>query len=393
MGDQWVLIRLHGAPLGILHTGRDGCPPAGLADLILTQYGWAVMQHLAGDAPPDARTSDMARIHEACPRPEASRPPRAVVTVAVCTRNRAEQLPECLSALAALSYPPDLLDLVVVDNAPTDGRTRAVVERFARFRYVVEPEPGLDRARNRALDAARGEIIAYTDDDVSVDAGWVLAIARAFEEEPDAMCVTGLVVPDELDTEAQVLFERYGGFGRGFDRQVFRVDVAGGRSAVQQYGGTGRFGTGASMAFRTRFFEACGRFDPWLDVGTPANGGGDLEMFLRVLQSGAALVYEPAALVRHRHRRDMAALTSQIASNGIGFYAYLVRTARACPAERGAVLRLGLWWLWWWNLRRILRSFVRPTSIPRSLMLAELKGSIAGLFRYKGEALARGVSP
>ena len=71
---------------------------------------------------------------------------------------------------------------------------------------------------------------------------------------------------------------------------------------------------------------ARGLFDPALDVGTPANGGGDLEMFFRVLKSGHALVYEPAAMVRHRHRRDYASLREQLASNGVGFYAYLVRT-------------------------------------------------------------------
>lgn len=392
-GEQWVLVRLHGEPIGMLHTGADGCPAAGLADLVVKQHGWAVARHLAADGQPASpEIPDTALIPRRCPRPEAATPPRAIVTVAVCTRNRASQLPECLEALAALDYPSDRLDVVIVDNAPADAATRLVVERFPRFRYVIEPEPGLNRARNRAFSVARGEIVAYTDDDVSVDAGWVSAIARAFEEEAEAMCVTGLVVPDELDTPAQVLFERYGGFGRGFERQVFRVDVEGGDHAVRHYGGTGRFGTGANMAFRRRFFETSGPFDPWLDVGTPANGGGDLDMFLRVLQSGTALVYEPAALVRHRHRRDLAALKTQIANNGVGFYAYLVRTARACPAERGAVIRLGLWWLWWWNLRRLLASLLRPAPIPRSLMVAELKGSFAGLFRYRGDALPGGVS-
>jgi hypothetical protein len=190
------------------------------------------------------------------------------------------------------------------------------------------------------------------------------------------------VLPDELDTSAQVLFERYGGFGRGFQREVYRVDVETGESAAQLYGGTGRFGTGANMAFRRRFFETEGLFDPALDVGTPSNGGGDLEMFFRVLKSGAALVYEPAAMVRHRHRRDYASLKKQIANNGIGFYAYLIRTAQAYPDERAALLRLGVWWLWWWNVRRLLRAIVRPRAFPLDLIVAELKGSLIGLRRY-----------
>ena len=194
------------------------------------------------------------------------------------------------------------------------------------------------------------------------------------------MCVTGLVVPDEIDTPAQALFETYGGFGRGFARSVFRV--APGERAARLYGGTGRFGTGANMAFRRSFFELEGLFDPALDVGTPTNGGGDLEMFFRVLKSGHALVYEPAAIVRHRHRRDYASLRQQLANNGVGFYAYLVRTAQAYPAERFAILRLGVWWLWWWNVRRLLRGLVRPQAFPLDLILAEFKGSVVGLRRY-----------
>jgi glycosyltransferase involved in cell wall biosynthesis len=304
------------------------------------------------------------------------------VTAAVCTRNRSAQLPECLEALLALDYPADLLDIVVVDNAPGDDSTRRVVAGYPRVRYVREPRPGLDWARNRAILESRADIIAYTDDDVSVERNWVRALAAAFRDEPDAMCVTGLVVPDAVDTHAQALFERYGGFGRGFERGVFRVDVKGGHSAARLFGGTGRFGTGANMAFRREFFGEAGLFDPALDVGTPTNGGGDLDMFFRVLKSGHALVYEPAAVVRHRHRREYAALRTQIANNGIGFYAYLVRIASAYPDERAAVIALGVWWLWWWNMRRLLASFVRTGRVPRELIIAELKGSFVGLRRY-----------
>jgi glycosyltransferase involved in cell wall biosynthesis len=300
--------------------------------------------------------------------------------VAVCTRDGAARLPECLDALEALDYPRHLLDIMVVDNAPADDSTRELVQRYPNVRYLREPRPGLDWARNRAAHEARGEIVAYTDDDVRVDAGWVRAIAAAFAEEPHAMCVTGLVMPDELDTKAQILFEQYGGFARGFERHVFRVDR--GEKAARRFGGTGRFGTGANMAFRRTFFDREGLFDPALDVGTPANGGGDLEMFFRVLKTGHALVYEPAALVRHRHRRAYADLRTQLANNGIGFYAYLMHTAHAYPEERFAVLRLGVWWLWWWNLRRLLRAVLRPNPFPLDLIVAELKGSFIGLGRY-----------
>lgn len=386
-GEQWVLLLLRGRPLGMLHTGPGGCTPRELARVTLEQHGWAIARHVAAysmSVGADAVRSpisidDLAKLSGAC-REETDA--RAAITVAVCTRNRADQLPDCLHALLALDYPAELLDILVVDNAPADDSTRDVVDRYPRLRYICEPRPGLDWARNRAILESRADIIAYTDDDVSVDRHWLRAVESAFRQEPQAMCVTGLVVPDAIDTDAQALFERYGGFGRGFERGLFRVDVEGGHSAMRRFGGTGRFGTGANMAFRREVFDEIGAFDPALDVGTPANGGGDLDMFFRVLRSGHALVYEPAALVRHRHRRDYPSLKTQITNNGIGFYAYLVRTARAYPDERRAVIALGVWWLWWWNARRLFASFVRTGRIPRDLIVAELKGSFTGLRRY-----------
>ena len=378
-GEQWVLVRLHGHPIGVVRPPACGCDPAQLRRHAVDTLAWPIARHLAGDrlnAEPDVDA--LSRLSAECPREQ--REPATMVTVAVCTRNGASRLRECLDALDALDYPPHLLDIVIVDNAPTDSTTRDVVARYARMRYVCEPRPGLDWARNCAVREARGEIIAFTDDDVSVEPGWIGAIAGAFAEEPHAMCVTGLVVPDELDTPAQILFERYGGFGRGFDRSVYRVPR--GDSAARLYGGTGRFGTGANMAFRRAFFDREGLFDPALDVGTASNGGGDLDMFFRVLKCGHALVYEPAAMVRHRHRRDYASLKTQLANNGIGFYAYLVRTAQAYPDERFAVVRLGAWWLWWWNVRRLLRAMIRPRAFPVDLILAEFKGSFAGIRRY-----------
>jgi hypothetical protein len=149
------------------------------------------------------------------------------------------------------------------------------------------------------------------------------------------------------------------------------------------YHGTGQFGTGANMAFRRAVFTHIGMFDPALDVGTPTNGGGDLDAFFRVLKHGYTLVYEPTAVVHHRHRRTYAALRQQLANNGIGLYAYLVRSAQAYPDERLALLLQGIWWLLFWNIGRLLYTLVRPDYFPRDLILAELRGSFTGLRRYQ----------
>lgn len=310
--------------------------------------------------------------------PDDKPPP---VSVAVCTRDRTEQLKDCLDSLRRLSYPN--IEVLVIDNAPATEATRELLQaHYPEFRYVREPRPGLDWARNRAIIEASGDILAYTDDDVVVDPLWVDGLVRVFQADPAVMAVTGLVAPFEMETHTQILFERYGGFGRGFRRVWYHLNGVDGRKTSIHIG-AGRFGTGANMAYRRSVFDRIGPFDPALDVGTVTNGGGDLEMFFRVLEEGHTLVYEPAALVWHRHRRTLPELRTQLANNGVGFYSYLVRAGMHYPARRADLVRFGLWWFWYWNLRRLLKSFIVRPRVPRALILAELRGALSGLTRYQ----------
>jgi O-antigen biosynthesis protein len=378
-----ALVRLCGKPMGYVRIPlTEGYSPAAtVCRAIMERHSMRIAEELLRDELTSAQRDALRlpNLISASRRDDQQRLP--LVTVAVCTRDRTAQLAECLAALGELDYPA--LDVLVIDNAPSGPATADLVRaRYPQVRYVCEARPGLNWARNRAIAEAQGEIIAYTDDDVVVDRGWVRALAGVFAEEAEVMAVTGLVVPYELETEAQLLFEQYGGFGRGFARRWFCLDRQSGERAATRYGGAGQFGTGANMAYRCSVFGRLGGFDPALDVGTVTQGGGDLEMFFRVLKAGYTLVYEPSALVRHRHRRDYAQLRTQIINNGIGLYAYLTRSALTYRDERWAFLRLGLWWLWWWDIRRLGLSFVHPSRFPRQLILGELRGSLLGPGRY-----------
>jgi GT2 family glycosyltransferase len=118
-------------------------------------------------------------------------------------------------------------------------------------------------------------------------------------------------------------------------------------------------------------------------VGTVTNGGGDLEMFFRVLKQGHTLFYEPKAIVRHRHRRDYAKLRSQIANNSIGLFSYGLRSIIVYPEERLSFFWLLIWWFVYWVLRRLWISFKHPTSLPKDLVQAEFEGCFVGLKRYQ----------
>ena len=378
-GAVRALVRLHGVPLGCVTVPvRSGRLPArALEEAILARLSPAVLDHVLRDhlGGADWRGAFDALLASPCPRPSG---PVPLMTVAVCTRGRSAQLARCLAALRRLDYPA--LDLLVVDNAPTDAATRDVVQTHAGVRYACEPRPGLDRARNRAIAEARGEVLAYTDDDAVPDEGWARALAAAFASAADVMAVTGPVLPLALETEAQELFELAGGFGSAFAPRVYR---ARGRLAIARFGEAGQLGTGANMAFRRAVFDAIGPFDPALDVGTVTNGGGDIEMLFRVVHAGWALSYTPAALVRHEHRRDRESLHRQLRNNGIGFSAYVVRSILAHPSERLAFARVWLRWLLRWPVARLGRTLLRPGPVPRDLLAAELIGAFVGLVRYQ----------
>jgi len=297
------------------------------------------------------------------------------VTVAVCTRGRPESLKRALKSLVKLDYPLHNLEILVIDNAPDDNATKDVVSQFPQVKYTIEPRPGLDWARNRAIKKASNEIIAYTDDDVKVDRLWVKSLVRHFAN-PEVMCVTGLVAPAERETAAQNLFEEYGGFGRGFEPRYYTM-------GVQKYWrywplGAGIFGTGCNMAFRKNLFDNIGGFDEALDVGTLSAGAGDHDLFYRTLRAGYILAYEPQALVWHYHRRDLNGLYRQIQDFGRGVYAFWTKTFLTDSKMRWrAFVFAGIWFI-----THFLSQLVRNGQLPRIFVLAETKGALQGPLAY-----------
>ena len=360
-----VLLRDGSRPLGFLLIGGSDPPsPSSWADLVGTAAASGLLTERL-------RRTLLERTDGDLRDPPAEMP---AVTVAVCTRNRPDDLAKCLgSILAAAGTRP--AEVLVVDNCPPDDRTQEVVAGLEGVRYVREPVAGLDIARNRALDEARGEWIAFVDDDVRVDRWWLDGLALALQEHPDAAAVTGLVLPAELQTEAQVRFERRGGFGRGYEQQRWDGRLGPGNRLHPL--GAGEFGAGCNMAFDVAVVRSLGGFDEALDTGPPLPGGGDLDAFYRVLDAGHVLVYQPEMAVFHRHRRAMDDLRRQYRSWGTGFAAYL--GARwADPAERGQVVRMIAWWLRYQQRQVVAGVRLRDPDDVR-MALAEFVGGVTGL--------------
>ena len=303
------------------------------------------------------------------------RPTNNNISVVVCTRDRPKRLKNCLRSLQNLKTSPQ--EIIVVDNAPSSDATRKIVDLFPQFQYILEPSPGLSIARNTGIRHSRGEIIAFTDDDLVVHPNWLTRLQSAFEQ-PEIMAVTGLMLPAELETEAQVRFYQNNSDTRWqykpllFNSKFFR--------GMQPKGvPVWRIGAGANMAFRSEIFQMVGNFNEILGAGA-AGCSEDSEMWYRILAEGWECHYEPTAVVFHYHRSDLDSYAQQM-------YQYMQGHITALLVQFDRYRH-------WGNLRRILialpryytrrlfRKYLKGDRQFNQTLESEIAGCLAGLKYY-----------
>jgi GT2 family glycosyltransferase len=303
-------------------------------------------------------------------------------SVVVATCNRPRELSSCLRSLLAQTHPPALV--VVVDDAPGGDHTPAVVARYAQrgpLRYVEGPRLGLAAAHNRGLREVATPLVAFTDDDVVADEHWLQRLVEAFTSAPDVGCVTGKIVPYELVTRSQELLEGYAGYDKGATRCVF--DLCANRPTDPLFPfAAGKLGSGANMAFSRAALIDQGGFDPALGAGTRARGGDDLSAFFEVLQRGHSLVYEPMAIVRHRHSRDPRALKRSVYGYGVGLTAYLTKCVLDRPRLLGSATRRLPAAASYVFSTASTKNARLPAGYPPALVRLERLGMLAGPFAY-----------
>jgi GT2 family glycosyltransferase len=305
------------------------------------------------------------------PQDHSANPTSVDASVAIPTRDRPAQLARCLDSLAALRTKPK--EVLVIDNAPSDDRTRRLCER-RDVRYLVDPRPGLARAHNCAVGAATGRWIAFLDDDCVADPHWLDGLDDAFEDTRVG-CVTGPVFGAGIATPAQALFEARGGWVRSYDWRVFDS-----RCREPLIPG---WCPGANMIFRRSALTQMGGFEERLGAGTPAGAGDDVEAFYRVVAMGHRLVFDPRRAVFHENRADLDGLRTQVYANGTGAATYMLRLLLAHRDPRA--VRLGLAWLLH-HLPSLALTRPAIAGVPRRLIVGlaatEALGFLAGPFAY-----------
>jgi GT2 family glycosyltransferase len=198
------------------------------------------------------------------------------ISVVVCTHNGARTLRDCLEGLRAIEYPD--FEVIVVDDGSTDA-SAAIAQEYC-FRLVRTENRGLSSARNTGIEAARGEIVAFTDDDARPDAHWLLHLADAFRSGLGAGVGGPNIVPPADGWIAQCVAASPGGPAHVLFSDVQAEHIP-----------------GCNMAFRKSALESIRGFDPRFRTA-----GDDVDLCWRLLDLGERIGFAAGAMVWH-HRR------------------------------------------------------------------------------------------
>lgn len=217
-------------------------------------------------------------------------------SVVVCTYNRCLSLAETLGAIALQQVPEGFSwQLIVVDNNSRDA-TQATVEQFRlcqpglQVSYLFEPQQGLSHARNSGIEAAQGDFVVFTDDDVLPAPDWLAKLVDGMRAH-NCAAAGGYIEPLWLAPPPAWLTERYYGF------LALRVDSEGPKEAKSAE----EMPFGASLAFARLIFETVGMFNPQLGrKGNVLAGGEEIDVLLRIVGQGGRVMYFPEVKVRHK---------------------------------------------------------------------------------------------
>jgi glycosyltransferase involved in cell wall biosynthesis len=272
----------------------------------------------------------------------------AMISIVICTRNRAGSLRRTLESIGRLAPPATGWEVVVVDNNSGDA-TRAVVEEFRNAsdavdaHYVLENRRGASFARNAGIRKARGEVIAFTDDDMILDRQWLVNIAEMCRQDPTIEMYFGQTHTMRPD-QARIAIKE----GDTEETYVFPCNP-------------GDAGSSNNMIVRRTLLASVGLFDPTLGPGTTIGNSEDTDFTYRVLRSGTRIRYCPKVVAYHDHDR----LSPQAVQKLFSIYA---------RGKGGFYCKYALrrdWWaikLCWWEIKafwQVLlgRRTVKPVAL------------------------------
>lgn len=359
-----VLVRLHSEPLGVIDVALTGADTAHIFDEAATTFAKAIELHHVLDHEDGSCRDGRKDLFASAPS----------VSVVLATKNRPVLARRCLESIVQLEYPN--FDVVVVDSSDGNETETLIKEHFGDVHYVRNHAGRVCVAKSRGARAAQGTYVAFTDDDAEVDRHWVTELVLALESSPNVACATGFVMPLELETRAQGLFEESGAFVEGIHPR--RISLAKREPGSLLPYATGRIGAGVNMAWRNDVLTELGYFDIALDTC----GAEDLAVFFDALCAGFEIVYQPGAIVWHQHRRTMEELRAQTLWHATGLGAYLTRCLVKEPRRTWDLIKRIPGGLKYGFAARSVRNNKKSEAFPRDVTRQEWIGFVKGPAAY-----------
>jgi len=219
------------------------------------------------------------------------------ISVVLCTYNRAGIIGKALDSILASIVPPDIdWEILVVDNNSADATKEVVSTYCARYsgrvRYTFAAEQGLSNARNAGINDSRATVIAFTDDDITVEPDWLWKLASPLLRDDGVAGVGGRVCPPHDFVRPAWLALDGSAMDSSGVLAIFDQGSTPGELKKSPFG--------ANMAYRRSVFAKYGGFRPDLGrSGANLLSNEDTEFGERLMKAGERLAYEPSAVVHH----------------------------------------------------------------------------------------------
>lgn len=296
------------------------------------------------------------------------------ISLIISSRNRAYGLTNCLDAVSGAARQANYLrlELVFVDNGSTDN-TSDIVREWAKnaplsTNLVHEATPGLAVARNSGMKAAKGRILAFTDDDCEIFPDYFSVIAALFASDKEPVMRGGRIeLGDARDLPVTIKTE--------LEPALLTSDLH-----------AGGFIHGANMAFPRTLMEKVGLFDARFGAGSPFRSGEDTDYVHRAFNAGIRVEYLPDFAVKHFHGRrelgDVKKLQSGYAFGNGALYAKYLFDRRS---NMRGMLR--------WDIRQAMLEAIGRRKLSDELGLtyrSQLRDNLTGMVAYwRGQKTGR----
>lgn len=287
-------------------------------------------------------------------------------SVVISSRNRAHALAGCFDALskAALNAADMSVELVFVDNNSTDGTAEIVRQWSASapipVQIIHESKPGLSNARNAGITAAKGRILAFTDDDCEVSPDYFHTLSRLFADDDEIVMRGGRVdLGDARDLPITIKTDD--------ERAVLTRDLH-----------AGGFIHGCNMAFPKALIDRIGLFDPRFGAGAEFRSGEDTDYIHRAFAAGFTVEYRPELVVKHFHgRRDLKDIEKLHSGYSYGNGALYAKYMFDRRSNMRGMLR--------WDIRQAVKEAFGGRKLDAAMGLtyrATVQQNLAGVLAY-----------